>query len=236
MAKQKKNADPVIHNDLIQEVEEAVKQEQLETLWKEYGPYIIAGAVMAVLFTAAITGWRSWNESVDKTNTTMLVDALEQDDIAAAMEEITSDLRPGPRALAYFSEANLLLQSEKEQDARARYEQAAQDKSLEPLWRDLATIMAIRLTQDDTGETADQSLARLRPIAENKKSPWIAQARLEAARLMAHAQGDYKGASAYLEPVIDSATATPSLKQRALALQHIYDITDSESKTESKQP
>lgn len=224
------DASPVLHNDLIQEVEDAVQKEELEHLWKEYGSYIIAGAIMAVLFTAVITGWRSWNEKTAMTQTAMIVEALEGENIPDTLADIAPKVRPGPRALAYFSAAALLLQDGKSDEAYARYEEAATDSGLAPLWRDLATIMAVKLAtdQDEKSTVPDERLSRLRPIAENGKNIWTYQARLEMAQIMAHEKGQYQEASSYLSPILDAEDAPDSLKERAQALHHIYDIVESE--------
>ena len=37
-------------NDLIQEVEDSLRQERTAQLWKEYGPYLVAGIILVPLF------------------------------------------------------------------------------------------------------------------------------------------------------------------------------------------
>lgn len=222
-----KTPDPILHNDLIQEVEEAVKQEQLQALWKEYGPYIIAGAVCAVLFTAMITGWRSWNESANQKQTTQIIEAMEQQDIAAALGALNGTLRPGQQAISYFSDAAMALQKEQSAAALTLYEEAAADKKLKPLWRDLATVMTVRLRLDqDDSPAADTLLKQLAPIAGNNKNIWNAYARLDSARIKAQMLQDYSGALDMLKPLTatDNAALPASVAQRAIALAHIYDI------------
>ena len=36
-----------------------LRQERLHAWWKEYGPYLIAGCVLAVIFTGVSAGWRA---------------------------------------------------------------------------------------------------------------------------------------------------------------------------------
>ena len=44
-------------SDIIQEVEEDVRRERYEQLWKKYGNYVIAAAAVLVL---AVGGWQAW--------------------------------------------------------------------------------------------------------------------------------------------------------------------------------
>jgi hypothetical protein len=44
-------------SDIFQEVDEAVRREKLEKLWKRYGNFVIAAAVVVLL---AVGGWRGY--------------------------------------------------------------------------------------------------------------------------------------------------------------------------------
>ena len=43
-------------SDIFSEVDEEVRREQLKRLWERYGIYIVAAAI---LFVAAVGGWRA---------------------------------------------------------------------------------------------------------------------------------------------------------------------------------
>ena len=43
--------------DIFREVDEELKQDRYEKLWRQYGKYVIAGAVLIV---AAVAGWKAW--------------------------------------------------------------------------------------------------------------------------------------------------------------------------------
>ena len=47
-------------SDIFQEVEEDVRREQYEKLWKQYGNYVIAAATVLILGVAAYQAWRNY--------------------------------------------------------------------------------------------------------------------------------------------------------------------------------
>ena len=88
-------ANDLIHNELIHEVEESLKQDRLQELWKKYSGYLIAGIITIVLVTALSTGWNSWNASINISNTNLLLEALEQENKPAAIADVMQNFRPG---------------------------------------------------------------------------------------------------------------------------------------------
>ena len=62
-------------DDLMLDVEESLRQERLKKIWDEYGSSLITGMILAVLITAFIVGWRSWNQKVDRAQTVVVVEA-----------------------------------------------------------------------------------------------------------------------------------------------------------------
>ena len=48
--------------DIFSEVDEDLRRDQYENLWKRYGKYIIAAAAMAVLVTGSAVGWKEYDK------------------------------------------------------------------------------------------------------------------------------------------------------------------------------
>jgi len=220
-------------NDLIQDIEESLKKERHEELWKEYGPWLITGIVLAVLITALIVGLRSWNENVNTRNTTILLQALDSEDMPAALGAHLDDLRPGQQALGRLTAAGLLLREGDRDGALAHYRAAAADRSIPSEWRDLATLMAVRTGWQPAGtEQLEEAvapapdtqalLAQLRPVWESRNSPWRWHARIQAALITAHDLQDYETAQAHLREVLTARDLPPSLTERARSLHHVY--------------
>ncbi len=210
--------------NLILEIEEALKREKTEKLFKEYGPYILIGALLAVLFTGAISGYRHWETRVNAENTALLMQALTQQDQVKALAEVAPELRAGPRAIAQMTAAGVLVSQDKKDEAQTLYTQVAEDKALPAIYRDLAALTVVRLTLSGNTKNADADslLTKLQPLLD-KKNPWHNQARIESALISAHLKNDYKAARDYLAPVLAEADKAPaSVIQRARALDQVF--------------
>lgn len=225
-----KTGNEPVHNDLIHDVEESLRQERIETLWKEYGPYIIAGAVLAVLFTGIISGWQTWRARTNAAATSALMEAFSADaaGIPAAIDKARPYMDGGQSVMADFSAAGVLLNEGKKEEALRYYRHAAGDESVPALYRNLAELLSIRLEWSlyPEQEKADGFLKRLDPLMNDAKSPWRWHAHMQAALIAAHSLNDYATARKHLEPVLQSSGADipPSLKERARTLDHVYEM------------
>lgn len=225
-------------DDLIHEIEESIKQDKLEQFWKEYGSYIIAAAILIVLLTALITGWRNWNHKVNASQTTALLEAWEADNKVSALESIMEGLRPGHLAVARLSAAGLLLEQGQNEGALRHYRQAAQNEDIEPAFRQLARLMAVRLEWDLNGTeaTARPLLDQLQTIWNDAESPWRFHARMQAATILAHGLGNYSGARDHLAVITTADKVPGSLLERARALNHVYGIKMQTLQTNEDRP
>lgn len=212
------------NDELIRDIEDSIRQERLTALWKEYGSYLIAGVLLAVLFTGLISGWRAWNDSTSAAATAVLLESLENPDAAASLSKIPDDLRGGPRALARLNEAALMLKDGKTDQALAVFEATRDDRATPPLYRDFATLMATRIGWDknpDDTAGAQKRISALESVT-GKGGPWEAQARLQIALIAAHSLKDARRAQAELDAVLERENVPPSLRERARALQQVY--------------
>lgn len=217
-------------SDIFREVDEALQQEKLEKIWKEYKTTIIAAIAILLVSTAATTAYRNWDSNRDATETARLMNAMESDTPAQAIQEIISDTRNGHEALGLMSTASLLLEEGKKTEATALYKQAAEDRSTPRDFRDLARILYNQHTDKPI-------IGILQSLLANDKSPWIWHARLQAAVIAGETNNDTAQALKYLKPFETVTTIPLSLKQRAQALAHIYKLettqpSEKKSKTE----
>lgn len=224
--------------NLILEIDEALKREKTEKMLKEYGPYIVAGAVLAVLFTGLISGYRTWENKVSSKQTAALMQAMTSEDQVKSLEELAPSLRPGPRAIALMTAASNLMQKGQTAEAKEVFAKTSADKTLPALYRDLATLSVVRLsTSGDTKDVdAKALLAQLQPLMA-KGNPWRWHAHVESALINANMLNDYATARAQLAPVISAneADAPPSLLTRARALDQVFgQKTSAAPKTENK--
>jgi hypothetical protein len=214
------------NNDLMTEIDEAMKREQLEKSLKEYGPYIAAGCVLAILITGLSAGWNSWSQKNNAAQTAQIIAATEKEDRAQAFADMAPRLDAKQELIARLGAAGLYLQNAARDDARKQFEDAASARGGSEILRQLALLQAVRLEWDQAADKADIGalLKKLSPLTADAKSPWYAHARIEAAQITANGLNDYKSARTILAPVLALKDIPDSLKQRAEALDHLYEL------------
>ena len=118
--------------DIFQEVEEEVRRERFEKLWKKYGNYFIAGAALVVIGVAAYQIWIAWDRSRRETASEQF-HAAEQlaqsgrlSDAETAFAKLAQDAPSGYATLAKFYEASAMLAQGKRDAALAIYGTLAQ--------------------------------------------------------------------------------------------------------------
>ena len=155
-------------SDIFQEVDEEVRRERAEKLWKQYGHYAIAGCVLLVLAVAAWRGYEWW-ELKQATATsakfelaTQLAEQGKSAEAQAAFASIAKDGTAGYRALARLREAAALA-AQDPKAAVAAYDAVAGDASLGKTVQDLAAVRA-GLLLVDSAPLADLT-RRLEPAA-----------------------------------------------------------------------
>ncbi|MCD8494080.1 MAG: hypothetical protein LRY39_01445, partial [Alphaproteobacteria bacterium] len=183
--------------DLLQEVDDMMRQEKLAKLWREHGNFIIGVILAIILATALVSAYKSWNSHVRQSQTTALMEALEKPDFAENAPEALKDLRPGLKSIGLLNAAGKALKDKKPEEAAALFKTVAEDSSTPGDLADFALIMEMRLAKP-----AEQAafLPKLEKIAGSSSSPWRFHAATEAAVLKASAQ-DYQGARALLLPM-----------------------------------
>ncbi|HPF78346.1 MAG TPA: tetratricopeptide repeat protein [Alphaproteobacteria bacterium] len=205
-------------SDIFREVDEALQQEKIEKIWKEYRSTIIAAVAILIVSTAATTAYKSWNAGRNAEETARLIQAMESDKPAEAIKDVIGDTRNSHESLAMMSNAGMLLDQGKTAEAAAIYKRVADNKSTPRDFRDLA-----RLLYTQHADKPDIDI--LKPVLANEKSPWVWHARLQAAVIAGEQNNDTAQALEYLKP-FDSVTTIPlSLKQRAQALEHVYTLS-----------
>lgn len=217
-------------SDIFREVDEALNREKAAKMWKEYGPLLLTAALVLILATAGGTAYRSWTSSQNQKETAKLINASEDKDSATAMEKVASDSKDGIKGIALMNAASKATDKKDFAKAADLYGKAAGDSSVPTEMRDLATIYQARALILVPDKTPDyKTLAtKLGAIAKNEKSPFQLQAKLDAALVYGDGLKDYKTALSLLTG-FDKDSASDSLKEKASALQHVYQFELSQS-------
>jgi len=173
-------------SDIFQEVEEDVRREKYEELWKKYGAWIITAAVVFVGSVAGYQAWQAYDRSARISDSEAFIAAREkaekgsEPDAAAAFEELSETAGSGYRILARFQRAALLTQSGDIEGAHAVYDELSGDSSIGQEFRQLASIKSAFLKADTL--TYEEMAERVGPIIDTK-SQW----RYSARELLAYA-------------------------------------------------
>jgi hypothetical protein len=205
--------------DIFQEVEEDLRRENLAKLWRRYGPWIIGLAVAIVVATAAVVGWRKYDESQraalarEYAQATDLLARADRDAALHAFAAIGAQ-GGGYGALARLQEAQLLARAGDDAGAAALYERVAADRSLDQPYRDLAVIL-LALHGLDSGDPAALT-ARLEPLTA-ADNPWRYSA-LELTGLLAKRAGQTARAREIFAGLADDLQAPLGVRERATQL------------------
>ena len=217
-------ADPV-QDSLIREIDEDLRKERYEKLWKSYGNYVIAAAVALVVGVAGFQGWKSYDLSQREAAGEQLVRAvaLSEDDPSAALAEFQSlaDSAGGGYALlARFREAALLAREGDREAAVAIYRKLGAEADY-PIYRDLAVVLGAKHQLASAGASVDRAeLERtLQPITA-EDNPWRHSAR-EIMGILAMQAGDNTKASEIFSALASDIQAPQGMRSRAAELQAV---------------
>lgn len=162
----------------MREVDEAVRQDQLLTVWQRYGRWILVAVVASL---AAFGGWLYW-QHYSKTQSETV---SEQMDAALAtatgggtpdakqLDALTQASQPGYRASALLVKAGTASRKGDAKGAIAAYGAMAADASLDQPYRDLALIRQTALEYESL--KPQQIVDRLKPLAI-EGAPWFGSA------------------------------------------------------------
>ena len=164
---------------LLREVDEAVRKDQLDSVFKRYG-WAIAGAL--VLGLAAFGGWLYWSDrqegQLEKKSEQLIAafDKLEAGRIEQAGQDLAGLSAEGSSATAIsakLARAGIALRDNRQGEAIELYESIASDASAPQPYRDLATIRAVAAQFDKL--EPQKVIDRLKPLA-TPGNPWFGSA------------------------------------------------------------
>ena len=207
-------------DEFIREVDEEVRQERTQLLWKRYGRYVIALAVVIVLATAAGVFWRNYQQQQRAADSHTFIEAVtlagqnEADSAIERLNALASDATPGYALLARLREAGVLAQKGDTDAAVVVYDRIADDSGVGRVYRDFATLMAV-MHQVDTidADSAETRLAGL--LASDNAWRYSARELLAIAALRA---GRTDRARELLEANADDPDAPQGVRARAAQL------------------
>lgn len=204
-------------DDLVfREVDDELRQEQLQKLWRRYGGYVLAVALLIVLGVASYRGWEWYvakqaaEAGVRFEAVLRLIDEGKTDQAKVELATLTAGGSGGYPDLARFVAAGLKAQNNDRAGAIADYDALSTGAGDDTL-RALARIEAARLSVDESDRaTIEQKLAPV--LGDN--SPWRHAAR-ELVGLAAYRTGDVAGAASLFRQIATDPAAPQETRQRA---------------------
>lgn len=207
-------------DNIIREVEEDLRRERYERLWKKYGPFVI-GTIVVVL--VSMVGWQQFQAWQDRQRGReaeaflAAADLLEDSkaaEAAKAFGELAADAGTGYRAMARLYEAEAHLEQGNPEDALAAFDALATDGSADPKLRALAALKGSLLLADSA--SPEELKKRLAP-ALRPNSPW----RYAAQEIVAYAwyrSGNRDEARNAYQGLVNEYNAPAHIRDRARSM------------------
>ena len=205
-------------SDIFHEVEEEVRRERYEQLWKEYGDYVIAAVAFLVI---AVAGWQLWRTyeqragaraSEQYSAAMQLLQSGQSPAAAEAFGKLASDAPSGYAKISRLQEAGALLAAGRPADAIKLYNEVASGNDAL-----LAGIARIRLAWATVDSTPRAQLETQLASLTDPGSPWSPMAR----EILAYADfrdGANAKALAEYKRLATDKNAPQALHERAAAM------------------
>ena len=204
--------------DIFQEVDEEVRREKVQHLWRRYGGYATAAGLVILLAAGGYIGWQKYSEHREGQRAQAFFDAIaaiaDPDPAKAKAKAAFQELAQGGdgiAALARFRAAALQIEAKDETGAVATYDAISADSSVPAPFREAAALLAAMHLVD----TADQ--AEIKRRLESKTAaanPWRFTA-LEMLALSAQRAGDVEQARKIYTQLADDLDTPSGLRGRA---------------------
>lgn len=205
-------------SDIFREVEEDVRRERFQQIWKQYGDYIIAGVALIIIAIAGYELWQRYEESQRlKASETFiaaqqLADSGDLAKATAAFAVVAKDAPGGYAKMARLSQAGALLVAGQRSEAIAIYKSVAADDT--GVIGSMARIRAGWALAESAPRAEVESV--LAPLTD-ATSPWRHAAREILAYADFHA-GLTAKAQAEFQSLADDKDASDAMKHRTAAM------------------
>ncbi|MDF3034305.1 MAG: hypothetical protein K0R76_1259 [Alphaproteobacteria bacterium] len=209
-------------DEFLEEVEKDIRQEKLLNLWKQYGKLITGTAMTIVVLVVGYSLWGHYDQNKRIQMAEKLISAQEYiakgetDKAQTLLTSLSAESHKTYQPLALFQKAGLLLQdgpNAKPGEALAIYNQLAEKPELDPLWRDLANLLAVMTSMDQADVNVDGLLGRLTALT-NDQNPWRYFAR-EMKGILLHRKGEKAEATELFARLVQDNQTPPGISMRA---------------------
>lgn len=210
----------------MREVDDELRRDQLVGFGRRWGILVGAGIVAALVAFAGFLFWQHHRGQVAEQRSEQLSQAYQATGdkqyvkAAPTLATLAADGGDGYRALATFTQADILLQKGDIKGAAAKFAEVARDDGLARPFRDLALIRQTAVEFDTLKPNV--VVERLRPLTA-KDSPWLGSAgELVAAAYLAEGRRDLAGR--LFGQIAQSNDVPPTLRQRSVQMAGVLGV------------
>ncbi|TPG22798.1 hypothetical protein EAH87_02045 [Sphingomonas koreensis] len=204
----------------MREVDEELRRDQMMSFGRRYGALVIGLIVIALLALGGVLYWRYHREQVAGQQGEQYQAALaslgqnKTADAAKPLDELAASKSDGYRAMAIFTQGDILLKNDDLKGAAGKFAAVANDASLAKPFRDLALIRQTSAEYDSL--TPQVVIDRLRPLAV-KGAPWFGSAG-EMVAVAYQQQNRPDLAGKLFGEIAQDETVPDSIRQRAVQM------------------
>lgn len=205
-------------SDIFQEVEEDVRRERFEQIWKQYGDYIIAGVALIIIAIAGYELWQRYeqNQRLKASETLIAAQQLANsgniNQASAQFEVVAKSAPDGYVKMARLSQAGVLEITGQRSEALMIFKSMANGDS--ELIGNIARLRAAWILSVD-GPRADFDTI-IAPLTD-PTSPWRYSAREVIAYADYH-QGLTAKAQAEFQSLADDKGASDTMRRRSAVM------------------
>jgi hypothetical protein len=204
-------------SDIFREIDEELRRDNLAKLWDKYSYLVMGLAVLIVVAVGAFEGWvwyKARERHAESARYTAALDLARRGENAQAADAfglIGREASSGYRVLARLEEADARAKAGDAAASLAAYEGLANDRSVDPVYRDLGTLLWAQhsLAKDDPNAV----VSRLAPLTADGNA-WRPLA-LETTALAKLRSGDRSAALDIYKRLADDLAAPQGLRARA---------------------
>ncbi|MGL4811396.1 MAG: tetratricopeptide repeat protein [Beijerinckiaceae bacterium] len=207
-------------SDIFRELDEDMRRERMEKLWKKYGNLVIG---LALLIVVAVAGWRGYQyfqqqasqaAAAEYEKAVQLVRDGKQDEAEKAFEKVAAGSPAGYRLLSRMRAAAQAAQRDPAAGIAA-WKALAGDSSLGQTLQDLARLRAGMIAADTV--PYDQLRTELEPLTATGNA-WRNSAR-ELLGVVAMKAGKNDDAAKWFDAIVIDRETPSSMRQRAETFQ-----------------
>lgn len=206
--------------DIIDEIQQDIKEERFVKLWREYGSYVIGLAVMVVLVTAGTVWWQNAVSAKSEAQGSKLFAALiqsQEGNVAEALSTyagLTEEGMPVAASIAGLRQASLLLQENKIEEALALYDRLSKSKDAPDEMKELADLLYVNTVINATSLNKDEEVEKRLKYLARQGAPWHYSA-LEISAFYALGKGEKERAGELFESLAKEEAAPVRIRNRA---------------------